>query len=241
MYPLPHCCKKVSWALLIIWAIAVNIMALLYGLQFDLAYNEEPNPDNDNLELFEEPCWENNKQLAIEGAIGQDNFNAMNDEIDEANDFSDNYGGIESESLRWLLACLQSFIMSIFLWQPITIYFMTWVKLWLFTWNLGFKTGPGNMLGLIKNCCCVDSSENEILMRKIRKDPNYDVNRKVTNKDWIQVYAERPLDLIGYFGNDALFSDTTNPNQHDTYNEDEGPKQIELVTMPKMMVQLIRN
>ena len=40
MYPLPRWGKKVAWTILILWSFACALIAVAYGIQFDLLYTE---------------------------------------------------------------------------------------------------------------------------------------------------------------------------------------------------------
>merc|ERR1719414_2925768 len=61
------------------------------------------------------------------------------------------YGGSDSES--WLLSLFQSLMLSLVLWQPLTLYVVTWIKIWMFTWHLEMLF-PKNCPALIRRCCC---------------------------------------------------------------------------------------
>merc|ERR1719499_2078098 len=69
------------------------------------------------------------------------------------------YGGSDSGS--WLLSLGQSIMLSLVLWQPLTIWFVTWIRIWMFTWNLEMKF-PKNCPALIRKCCCGLNDEDEL-------------------------------------------------------------------------------
>merc|ERR1711972_1196576 len=61
------------------------------------------------------------------------------------------YGG--SDAMSWLLSLGQSLLLSLVLWQPLTLYVVTWIKIWMFTWNLPIRF-PVSCPKLMRRCCC---------------------------------------------------------------------------------------
>ena len=177
-------------------------MGINYGLQFDLNYEAAKNKDNDNLSKYEEECWSNNKLLALEDALSIRKFNGLRASINS--DFKDDYDEDYPETTKWLLACLQSLILSIFLWQPVTVYLTTWIKIWMFSWNLRMELGPGNVIALCKKCCAKNHAEN--LRKEISYSAQYQSALNGKSAAYYMIaHKTRPLDVIGYFSNDELF------------------------------------
>merc|ERR1719295_1289157 len=54
LYPLPHSFKKLAWAVLVLWALAACITAIVYGLSFDIEYS---STEKESAEAAE-PCWD---------------------------------------------------------------------------------------------------------------------------------------------------------------------------------------
>jgi len=138
--------------LLIIISIIACLSAIVYGLSFDLSVSETENEDNSNSELYNTDCWDTSLQLRLENALSVQLLESAEDEQDELN--SSSYGG--SDAMSWLLSLFQSVMLSLFLWQPLAIYVITWIKIWMFTWNLevqGFSMVV-NVPKLCRRCCC---------------------------------------------------------------------------------------
>lgn len=88
-------------------------------------------------------------QLRIENALSGDLFAENYAEREAMN--ASSYGGSDTKS--WLVALGQSLGQSLVLWQPLTLYFVTWIRLWMFTWNIEMKF-PMNLPKLIIRCLC---------------------------------------------------------------------------------------
>ena len=224
MHPLPHICKKVAWIIIILWSAAASFIAIVYGLDFDLKYDASPNQDNLNVieGKYDEECWNNTMNLRIEDELSQQMFNEQQLEIEEQN--ASTYGGSDSGS--WLLSVGQSLLASLLLWQPITVYLLTWLKLWMFTWNLRMKIGPKNICKLCKRCCCgYDSHTLNKLEKRIStalglgEKPNKGRHRVRTEssirsrrtESWSSnmSHNNRPLDLLSILGHPDFVIDDT--------------------------------
>merc|ERR1712032_866356 len=185
MYPLPRKVKKIAWAMLIIWTIICSYFAIAYGLQFDLLYDER--------EQWLGDCWENFEQLVIAHDLSKQQVAELQASLNPAR--SDNFPGASTNSAAFLVSLLQSLLTSIFIWQPLTCYVVTWLKLWMFTYNVRMGLGPPKIIKFLKRCCgCwtpLDEYEN------IEKNMHSS----------LVAHASRPLDMIGFLGTDALFLD----------------------------------
>ena len=200
IYPLPHKYKSYAWAFLVFWTIFVVIMSWNYGIQFDLNYEKEKNAADPNLSKYDEDCWENNALLSLANLLSIRNFEDLQDSIKSA--YNGDYDDDLPETGKWLLNCLQSLVLSVFLWQPLTVYIITWIKIWMFSWNLRMKLAPGNIKALCMKACSKEDPEN--LRKEIYQAGNQSKSKKQQSY-YIIAHQDRPLDIIGYFSNDDLF------------------------------------
>eukprot|EP01083_Nonionella_stella_P145413 455623_1 len=151
MFPLPHVFKKVGWIILIFWSLAACITAIVYGFKFDIEAKAIENTKNPNLALYKnDDCWNTTLALQIEADLSNNAFQM--DYIEQHAKNAGSYGGGDAKS--WLLSILQSLLTSMILWQPLTVYCITWIKIWMFSWHLKMEVGPGNVVLLCKRCCC---------------------------------------------------------------------------------------
>jgi len=155
-FPFPPITRKIGWVILVLWSCAAVIVAVVYGLSFDLEPTEEVNTDNANYELYENGCWNNSLQLRIENELSVGYFGDEFQAAQEANSAS--YGGSDSGS--WLLALGQSLLLSMLLWQPINVYILTWISVWMFSWHIEILM-PWNLPSLCKRCCCGPEKEED--------------------------------------------------------------------------------
>ena len=237
IYPLDRRCRICAWIFLVLWTLFAVVIAMNYGLQFDLEYEATQNTDNESLSKYDEECWENNKLLVIEDSLSIQSFTELQDSIKSNfnGDYSENY----PETTKWLLSCLLSLILSIFLWQPITIYITTWIKIWMFSWNLRMKVSPRNMKILCKRCCSKRNSSEQ--NKEIYSAADGRTGDKKSQAYYIIAHQDRPLDVIGYFSNDELFlrinqktGKLRNPESDtDLDTEDEDDKVLTTQNNPK--------
>ena len=208
MFPLPSYFKRVAWILLIIWSIAAFVIALTYGLQFDIEYTQRDNPNNANYEIYQsEPCWQSSMALNIENVLSSEYFDEEN--LKRKLENTDNWGAGESSS--WLLSIFVSLLTSLILWQPLTVYMLTWLKIWMFTWHLKMKIGPGNIILLCKKCCGYDvgdagQSQPNILTHNDRNKPTHRSSKEITE---VVANKNRPVDVISFLGNAVWIIDDT--------------------------------
>ncbi len=224
MFPFPNIFKTIAWIIIILWSIGACITALVYGLSFDLTFDDNPpiNSNNENIRsgLYEEECWNNSMALRRESALSTELFESSKLELSEWN--AGSYGGSDSKS--WLLSIFQSLLLSLILWQPLTVYIITWIKIWAFTWHLKMKIGPGNLILLCKRCCCGynggDVSEDnddrddndEVMLEQYISTRTGSVRRKTSSKvHQVLAHKNRPVDMISFLGNqDWIIDDTLN-------------------------------
>ena len=220
IYPFPSGCRYCSWFMLIVWCSAMMIVSILYGLQFDLLYDVE-SPHGQQLE---DDC---SLTLNLKSRL---NLNATTEFVETqqaslSSDYSDDYSkylgeGVFSatESKRWLLSVVQSLLLSIFWWQPITIYVLTWIKLWAFTHHLELSDGIGNLCKLMMKVCCRRTDEHLFAEIDDRRES------VVRNK-------RRPLDVMGFYGNKDIFLtvDHIADEEWDCMASSDESEEIELV------------
>ena len=174
-YKLPPICNEIAWCILMVISLMACFIAVcfcsfcvlnmvswsqvshqkhfafqvLYGLLFDLTVKQRQNTRSPHSHLYDADCWNSSLKLRIEDDLSTIVFNEEFMEQIENNKSS--YGG--SDAASWLLAIGQSTLLSLVLWQPMTIAIITWLKIWMFTWNLELKY-PENVPALIRRCCC---------------------------------------------------------------------------------------
>merc|ERR1719361_695571 len=148
-FPFPPITRKIAWVILVLWSAAATVTAIVYGLSFDLEVEAEDDKKSTNWDLYESGCWNTSLQLRIENELSIGYFGDEFQEREEANGSS--YGGSDAGS--WLLSLGQSLFLSMILWQPLNIYLLTWIRVWMFTWHLEILL-PWNLTTLCARCCC---------------------------------------------------------------------------------------
>eukprot|EP01083_Nonionella_stella_P152013 486665_1 len=227
MYPWPHRFKKIGWIMLIVWTLAAVVIAIMYGLSFDMAVTEEANPDNPNAALYAGDCWNTTLALQIEAGLSKKSFvNAFNAQQAE-NQAS--YAG--SDSASWLLSIFQSLFQSMLLWQPLTAYIITWIKIWLFTWHLKMELGPGNMLKLMKRCCCNktphhdddddDNDDDDYITPSVSEEDGVPQTHHSYKPSKVVFHDDRPFDLISFLGNSTWMIDDLEPHQEQEQEQED--------------------
>ena len=213
LYPLPRYCKKLAWIILLLWSLSCAFVAIVYGLQFDLLYDEESEWLGD--------CWQNFKQNVISRQLSLEFIRQLQDQLSP--DRPDNFPGASTSSQSFLMSLAQSLLLSLVLWQPVTIYMTTWIKLWMFTWNISMGMSPGKVKRLMLRCCgCSDVSDSD--------GPSLTDDSSSNAFDNVSVVAHksRPLDMLGFLGNDRLFLErleAPNRTQRDSAYEPPGSEE----------------
>eukprot|EP01084_Bolivina_argentea_P150737 263216_1 len=190
VYPLPYKFKKLAWIMIIIWSVACAILAILYGLQFDLEFE---NTSNTNTFV---PLKER-----------------LKDELREN----------KYKTYAWLISLFTSLLTSMILWQPLTVYITSWIKLVQFTYNLSMGLGPPKLIALFKKCCGCNNELDEL--KSLNKQISNALQLNSTGDDNEQIvsvvaHINRPLDLLGFLGNDSLFLEKINTSNKER-NENE--------------------
>ena len=144
-FDFPHYFLYIGRVLIVIWSIAGSIIAILYGMSFDIKYTREN-------ETKPFGCPNLNLEYSLLNGLTDIKIDTSNEILYEYSNLPDNYG-FTNDSGTWLWALFQSFLLSTFLWQPITIYIITLVKMYAFCWGLRLSVGPGNMTKVQKRCC----------------------------------------------------------------------------------------
>eukprot|EP01083_Nonionella_stella_P049576 132036_1 len=215
MFPLPHAFKRVGWIVLIIWSLAACITAIVYGFKFDIearAIELYQNGDN---------CWNNTLALRIENRLSQQAF--AKDYTEQQAKNASGYGGSDAES--WLVSIFQSLLTSLLLWQPLRIFVITWIKIWMFSWHLKMNVGPSNVVSLCKRCCCgyeyddtldADNKGEKSKLKMLSQYLSGSKNSKSTAgrrtslkiRD-VVAHKNRPVDIISFLGNEEWIIDDT--------------------------------
>ena len=193
LYPLPANCKKWSWTVLILWSLGCAFVAILYGLQFDLLYDEESE--------WLGNCWQNFKRNVISRRLSEERMQDLQRQLRPNR--PDNFPGASSSSLSFLISLGQSILLSLLLWQPLTIYLTTWLKLWMFTWNISMGMSPAKIGGLIQRCCgCAGGGQRTKDEKHLERQLS--AHEVHGGSPSVVAHNDRPLDLLGFLGNDAL-------------------------------------
>ena len=205
MFPLPHKFKKIAWIILIAWSIFAAILCIVYGLRFDLQYDRIENKNISS--EYSEPCWheELSKTIQMDESLRlADEKQSVLDDINEST-----YGGGQSKS--WILSIFQSLLTSLILWQPLTIYVITWIKIWAFTWHLKMKIGPGNIIALCKKCCHRDSDNGDITIATTNSEEFLDIDDETSSVNktiaYLIAHDGRPVEPNSFLGNPHLIID----------------------------------
>eukprot|EP01083_Nonionella_stella_P286664 975634_1 len=140
----PQFMTHVAWIFLFLWCAMCSVIAIVYGIQFDITY-ETGQSSAFAKQGYDEECWDMDPQLVINEELAEQQL------LDDADALNDNFGSHVTDSKAWLLQLLQSVIVSVFVWQPLTIYVITWLNIWLFSWNLPVSLKPPNLIKLFKN------------------------------------------------------------------------------------------
>ena len=184
-----------GWMLLILWSSFCIIMAIGYGIQFDLTYNEVKEGY-----LLNDDCWKNNKLLvSVETYLSLKQVAEKQSSLHS--DYSDDFK--TDTSTTWLLSLLESFALSIAIWQPVTIYIVTWLKLWFFSLNLRMTFGRSNLMQFVKT---VTNKENH---QTIPTDTNLHNKTKTDHESKHHVDFDEDSDEFkdGYGGNKSMKHD----------------------------------
>eukprot|EP01083_Nonionella_stella_P172283 590697_1 len=227
MFPLSHTFKTVGWIVLILWSLAACVTAIVYGFKFDIEARAIENTENSNHVLYQNnDCWNTTLALRIEADLSKEKF--LNDYVEQEVKNASSYAGGDAKS--WLLSIFQSLLTSLILWQPLTLYIVTWIKIWMFSWHLKMQVGPGNVVLLCKRCCCgyehpldeeADTnpqgqrSELQMLSQYLSgsnksKPAERRSSRKIRD---VIAHKNRPVDIISFLGNEEwIIDDTTNNN-----------------------------
>ena len=161
MFMLPSFTIKFAIIFMILWITFCIILSIIYGISFDVLYqndgfsfdnigifnNGNNNALNINLNPFNQDCFNNDILLDISNRVSDEDIEIKNSSLyNYVSSFGDNI----SDAGSWLTSLFISILLSIFVWQPLTIYVATWIKIWAFTWDLRVRAAPGT----IKRLCC---------------------------------------------------------------------------------------
>eukprot|EP01083_Nonionella_stella_P064723 168974_1 len=227
-YALPSKCNQCAWLMIGTWTVAACGVAILYGLQFDILFNAK-NTQTYALEQ-DMDCNHTRLQSVMDAQFINNAIKRKEAQLLDRSSKSDYNVG---DSASWLISLGQSLLLSMFVWQPINIYLLTWLKIWAFSYHLKLQIGATNILKLVRRCCgcgCGDDAEDGEKRNKLnhltkqltlaqRGDLDYEEEEeggdptetdKIINKHSnFMAHNNRPLDMIGFLTNDDLFVDDT--------------------------------
>eukprot|EP01083_Nonionella_stella_P168096 566591_1 len=192
-YPFPNVYKKVAWAVLMMTAVVCIIISVTYGIGFDIRADQMAVQIENHKHLLSKMtnitndsesngCWNMSLKLVAQSEVFEDQIAQIEEEearieaLDEgyADDFEALFGDAEVanyDATKWLLNVLISFLTSVFIWQPASIYFVTWLKIWAFHNGFVMEFSYSNLAMFLANylCCyCVCGGFNR---RKKKKGP----------------------------------------------------------------------
>eukprot|EP01083_Nonionella_stella_P189973 703756_1 len=201
MFPLPNTCKKCAWITIMIWSLATCIGAIAYGFKFDLeAIKVTAQTGYESNE-----CWNRSLTVRIDHDLSMRKF--ARDYATQHLKNASSYAGGDAQS--WLLSLFQSSLTSLILWQPLTIYAVTWMKLWMFSWHLQMELRPHNIVRLCKRCCCgyVDIHSRLVKLGSVNQQAQRRKSRKMRD---VIAHKNRPMDIISFLGNERWMIDDMN-------------------------------
>ena len=176
-YPFPHWYKKMAWTILVIACIICIWISVTFGIQFDIrAAQDQAARDNLNIvanetqSIIEENAAFCNLSKKLNGTIKALSLQQI-DLIQERQQYADDaeinndFKFAEYDSTKWLLNVLISFLCSVFIWQPLSIYILTWLKVWAFHNGLIMEASVYN-IWLFLCCCCYSQKKKSISKQK---------------------------------------------------------------------------
>lgn len=205
----------------------------LHVIQFDLQMEAQTNVNHPNHSLYSSDCWNKSLYLRIEDQLSNDAFEEVYEKRMAMNESG--YGGSDSKS--WLLSLGQSLLLSLVLWQPLLTYFVTWIKIWMFTWNLPLLF-PQKCPALLRRCCCAGSNADNLAGTIQRQSsgehhhapstseagdhvPTRSATTDSTYSDVI-AHKERPKDVLAHLANDVnVINDDDETINHLTRKDDD--------------------
>ena len=117
MYPLPHWARYVGWVFCLFFTIAGCFFAIWFGLAFDLDYDSE-----DDADYLDDDCWWYDLEQFWENELSEDWFDALS--LEYLAETAESWAGSDTDS--WLLALASSLSQSLFIWQPLSAYIISW-------------------------------------------------------------------------------------------------------------------
>lgn len=194
-YPCPHYCNKVGWLLITTSILVFAFIGLVYGINFDVEFYYRRMNDNVEFEATTEQCQSDDLIYQLKNDLFQAEIERQ---IEENSVYVP--GGFQSDTQAkdFLFSLVVSFLLSIFLWQPLNIYIFTLIKILSFMNGLTYSAKPQNLIAICKKQCC---------------------NKKKNRKSKMDVFAlkdnsKTSLDLSGDSGNNNNVSGD-NISSHD--------------------------
>eukprot|EP00483_Globobulimina_turgida_P000426 UN00426 len=225
-----------AWTILVCVAVFCVLLSVIYGIQFDIKAEEmeiyKKNKENvllgvSDIEENNGLCWNISHQLSATHQVYNEEILSIQEEQERIADLNEPYDDdffIGYDSTKWLLNVLVSFLTSVFIWQPASIYLLTWIKIWAFHHGLIMEASIYNMW-MFCCCCCLKSKKKKFGHTKAMlelaagpsvSDGNNDINYvredsmsevSISGSSGFAVVAndDRALDVIGFLCNDDLF------------------------------------
>ena len=205
IYDLPHCFKKVAIVFLVFYTIGCVLVSIVYGISFDILYPAQFNEGIYPIRLksqsnkfivddaFPSECQNMNVGRQMEEILSRNYINEINTESYSYTKRADSWGEIQ-DSESWIISLFTSLLLSIFIWQPITSYIMTWAKLYAFTWNLSPNTKPKTIIQLVKYVCggcCKKRKSSKVLPK-----PNIDHEPSISKSNPSPLSQRTPKEAL---------------------------------------------
>lgn len=186
-FPYPHWVKKLAWIVLLLGSAGGVFSAILYGLQFDLSYEFVVSRER-------QLCWENDMKEVLNEEYTDYFVNEKKGKLVYLDAYTDNI----TDSNSWILSLLESFVLSLLLSQPLTIWVFTWIKLCAFANNLDLDDGFGNLIALFDAlfCCC--------FWKRNKNDADPEEMAVESQRISATGAPGRQLDVYGFYGNPEL-------------------------------------
>eukprot|EP01084_Bolivina_argentea_P245934 411673_1 len=109
-------------------------------------------------------CWNMSMQLVAQSEVLRSEIEQIKEEQARIESLMEPYpDDLEAlfgdaaiyDSTKWLFNVLISFLTSVFVWQPASIYFVTWLKIWAFDNGLVMEFSYSNLaMFLVNYLCC---------------------------------------------------------------------------------------
>eukprot|EP01083_Nonionella_stella_P033998 93044_1 len=197
-FPLPQLCKMMAWAILIATSLMCIIIAVTYGIRFDIRSDQY---ESAFLEMDNNKCWNMSLQLLARSEVLSSQILEIQAEQARDKSYSDDFDLLIYDSTKWILNVLISFLTSVFIWQPASIYFVTCCKIWAFHNGFIMEFSLANMMMFLANYCCCGWVCGGFSRRRDVKVSNTDSSSGFNHL----LCDDHQLDMIGFLCHDDFF------------------------------------